>query len=429
MKLSLICTLTIFAVLGLSQQAKAYNPEACARNPMITKPQAINLLEPLDQKMIDCIPNLDSIANQWRSKADGIVSAVSAVKIGNDGTSRIEKLEYNLDGNYISLVVMAQAAHTWKIPAVITNLPVPKYRTVKECAVPRMVTTYRTVKECAVPEIGQTGCEKKVFGECVIPTFGQVGCSRWVETQVPNGVRQDGCNRWVETQVPDGVEMKLTTVTPEASASASTTCTYDYTFNLSTFEQTPVFKCGRGSLGDYKLDASAITSILNGEMPTLGKLLNSVRITPPLFRDANRDEYQNVKNAIVSSHSGSVVYFSSESFVNWASAENQGANIIAAALTGGSYSAELVRQIEERLRTELTYMGTFASQTALNLGTEQLISMMTGKETMKLQGYDISVKVVNTPTVIQKCLVDTGDCTPEIESPRLGFAIIATPTN
>ena len=51
--------------------------------------------------------------------------------------------------------------------------------------------------------------------------------------------------------------------------------------------------------------------------------------------------------------------------------------------------------------------------------------MMTVKSSIKLQGYRVSVKVVNTPEIFQKCIVN-GDCLPEIKSPRLGFAIIAT---
>jgi len=428
MRLSIIAAFTLLSVLGISEKAKALDIEACARDPITSKPEVINLLNPIDQKLLNCVPDLSSIADQWRSQADKVKSVITRLEIGNNGSSNIEKLEYNLTGNYISLVVSARAAHTWIIPAVITDVPVPKFRTARECAVPNMVTTFRTVKECAVPEIGQTGCAKKIFGECVAPTFGQVGCSKWVETQVPDGVRQEGCKKWVETQVPDGFNIERRTITPETSASASATCTYDYNFNISTSESKPVFNCGKGALGEYKLDASAVTSILSGEMPTLGKLLTSVSITPPLFSDESRDEYNNIRNAIVSSHSGSVVYFSSESFVDWASAENQGANVIASVLSGGSFSAELARQIEERLRTELSFMGVFFSQTAIDLGTEQIISMLTGNGSMSLGGFDVSAKIVNTPKIIQKCMVQPlRECSPEIQSPRLGFAIIATP--
>jgi hypothetical protein len=163
-------------------------------------------------------------------------------------------------------------------------------------------------------------------------------------------------------------------------------------------------------------------------MPTFGSLLTSIDLTPPLFRDANRDEYQNVRNSMISRHQGSIVYFSSESFVNWASTENQGANVVATAISGGGYSAEFARQVEERLRTELTFMSTFASQTGTQLGAEQLISMMRGNNMMRLPGYEVSVKVVDTPKIIQKCVVGRSECTPEISLPRLGFAIIATRT-
>jgi hypothetical protein len=294
-----------------------------------------------------------------------------------------------------------------------------------------MVTVYRTVKECAVPRI-VTGCKRWVstpWGkECAAPYPKQEGCNKWVEKKVPSGVRQEGCNKWVETQVPDGFYIERRTITPETSASASATCTYDYNFNISTSESKPVFKCGQGALGEYKLDASAVTSILNGEMPALGKLLTSVSITPPGFSDESRDEYHNIRNSIISSHSGSVVYFSSETFVNWASVENQGANVILSILSGGSFSAELARQIEERLRTELGFMSVFFSQTAIDLGAEQIMSMLIGNKSMNLGGFDISAKIVNTPKIIQKCMIQPRrECSPEIQSPRLGFAIIATP--
>lgn len=121
---------TLSAVLGLPQQAKAYNLEACAKDPMTSAPQVINLLQPIDQKMVNCIPKLDAVASQWQSKANGILSAINGVRIGNQGENEIEKLEYNVTGNTISLVAKVRAKHTWKetIPAVKTKVPVPKWR-------------------------------------------------------------------------------------------------------------------------------------------------------------------------------------------------------------------------------------------------------------------------------------------------------------
>lgn len=263
---------------------------------------------------------------------------------------------------------------------------------------------------------------------------------RWVEVPYPDVRMERRCRLGVCANVPVPftnyrrervlyVEMEWRTITPArtVSQSASTTCTYNYTFNLSTTERQPKFSCGQGSLGTYRLDASAITNILNGQMPNLGSLLTSVSLTPPLFRDANRDTYDEVRNQIIASHPGSIVYFSSASFVRWASVENHSANILLFVITGGSYSAELIRQIEERVRMELTGISATLAQTAISLSTEQVISMMTGNASLNLNGYSVSMKVVNTPEVVQKCVVSTGDCTPAIESPRLGFAIIATP--
>jgi hypothetical protein len=392
MKASLFSALTVFIIFSIPQQSKAYDLEACAKDPMTSPPQTINLLNPIDQKMINCIPNLDSVASQWRAKADGILSAVNGVRIGNEGENAIEKLEYNVTGNTISFVAKVRARHTWKetIPAVKTHVPVDKWRWAN---IP--YPDVRWNRKC-----GWAGCIK-------VPEY----FTNYRKEKVPY------------------VEMELRTITPEkqVAASASATCLYDYTFNLLTFEQRPIFNCGQGSLGNYKFDASAITSILKGEMPSLGQLITSISITPPLFKDANRDEYQNVRNGLIASHQNSIVYFSSESFVNWASLENQGPNVIASILSGGGYGAEFARQVEERLRAELVFMGTFASQTGIQLATEQIMSMMAGNSTQKFGDYNVSVKVVNTPYVIQKCVVN-GDCLPEIRSPRLGFAIIATPS-
>jgi hypothetical protein len=141
---SAILVLSCFVILGLSEKAKALNIEACARDPITSKPEVINLLSPIDQKLLDCVPELSSIANDWRTQADRIKSAINKLEIGNNGSSNIEKLEYNLTGNYISLVVSARAAHTWTIPAVITDIPVPKFRTVRECA----CLTDKSVRVC-----------------------------------------------------------------------------------------------------------------------------------------------------------------------------------------------------------------------------------------------------------------------------------------
>ncbi|WOD37469.1 hypothetical protein [Nodosilinea sp. E11] len=393
-KAPLLSGFACLAVLGICQQGKAYNLQACIENPMISTPEVINLLQPLDQRMINCIPSLDSIASQWRARANQIQSSIGQVRIGNQGNTSIEKLEYNIVGNTINLVARVQARHTWSVnvPAVRERVPVDKYR--------------------------------------------------WVEVPYPDVRMERRCRLGVCVNVPvpftnhrrervPYVEMEWRTITPARTVSetASTTCTYNYSLNLSTTEGRPVFSCGRGSLGTYKLDASAITSILNGQMPSLSSLITSISITPPLFRDANHDTYDETRNRIIASHPGSIVYFSSASFVRWASVENHSASALLTLVSGGSYSAEFMRQVEEKLRIELAGISSTLSQAAISLGSEQIMSMMTGSGSANLNGYSISVKVVETPEIIQKCVVSTGDCTPAIESPRLGFAIIATPNN
>ncbi|BAZ39740.1 hypothetical protein NIES4101_56940 [Calothrix sp. NIES-4101] len=363
--------LTIFSVLGISHQAKASNQNACE------KPQTINLLQPIDQKILDCIPKLDSVASQWQSKANSIVSQVNRVTIGNQGNTSIEKVEYNVIGNTIYLVAKVQPKHTWSetIPAVKTHVPVTRNRDEKKC-------------------VG-SGWLKK----CFTITVPQVG-------------------------------MELRTITPERTVShtASVTCNYEYTFNLSTKEQKPVFNCGQGWTGNIKLDASAITSILNGEIPNLATLISSIDLTPPLFKDVTRDEYTTTRDNIIAQNPNSVVYFASESFVNWASVKTQSTNVILTALSGGAYSAEFIRQLEEKLRSEVIYMADFAAKTGINLVTEQIVSMIKERKILNFDRYTVSVKVVDTPKVEQKCVVNGSECTPPIQVSRLGFAIIATPS-
>jgi hypothetical protein len=381
---------TLSAVLGLPQQAKAYNLEACAKDPLTSVPQVINLLQPVDQKIVNCIPKLDSIASQWQSKANGILSAINGVRIGNQGENSIEKLEYNVTGGTIALIVKVQAKHTWRatIPAVKTKVPVTKWRWI----------------DVPYPDVRWN--KKCKLGVCV---------------KVP----EPFTNRRRE-KVPY-IVTEIRTITPEkvVSTTASATCKYDYTLNLSTLEQKPIFNCDQEILGNYKLDASAITKILNGEMPTLGSLITSVSLTPPLFKDANRDSYNDERNKMIAAHPNSLVYFSSQSFVEWASTENHLVNMGVAVVSVGSYAPELLRQIEERLATELVFLGPWATQTGVNLGAQQVVSMLTTGEVMNLGRFSISVKAVNVPYVYQKCIVN-GDCAPEIKFPRLGFAIIAT---
>lgn len=365
-------------VLAVPMQAKALNVEACAANPMTSRPQVINLLRPLDSSLLHCIPELSSIAGRWNSQARRITAAVNRFKIGNNGKATVERLEYSPLSNTVSFLVSVRAAHTWKIPEVREQVPVDKWRWVEK-------------KAC-------------------LKIFGKKQCLK-VKEKVPY------------------LDMEWRTIIPESSASASARCNYSYGYNVTTGESRPVFSCDSKILGDLKLDASAVTALLRGEMPTMGQLLTAVDFTPPLFKDESRDAYQEVSSRMRQKHPDSVVYFSSESFVNWASTKNQAANVILTATSGGAYGAEFTRQIEERLRSEALYMATFASQTGLQLGADDITSMLTGKQAMRLNGFDVSVKAVNTPQYYQKCMVKPSRvCMPAIELPRLGFAIIATRT-
>ncbi len=390
----LLSGLAILSVMGFSTQAKAYNAQACVENPLTEIPRAINLLQPIDQKMINCIPGLDEVGSRWRTQANRVQSLISQVKIGNNGNAGIEKLEYNVTGNTINLVARVQARHTWNInvPAVTAMVPVDRYRWV----------------DVPYPDV-------RFERHCNI-----FGCAR-----VPIPFTNTRRERVVYVVNERRTIMPARTV----SQSASTTCTYDYTFNVTTTEGRPIFSCGQGSLGAYKLDATALNNILNGEMPDLAALVTAVSITPPLIKDQNFDTYDSMRDEVIASHPDSIVYFSSNSFVQWASVERHGVNILASVVTGGSYGSELLRQIEERMRGELVGITATLSKATISLGVEQIIGMLTGAGGLNLNGYTVSLKSFNVPVVMKKCIQSTGDCTPGLEAPRLGFAIIATPIN
>lgn len=342
--------LTIASIFGLSPQAKAYNLKACNDAPF-KKTDVINLLQPVDQKMINCIPELNSTASKWKSKANKINSVIGKLQIGNNGKSKIERLEYRPSGNSIFLVALAKAAHTWKI---------------KECILPRIV-------------INKWGLPK-----------------------------QDGCEKWVDKSI-----------------SASTTCNYEYTYYISSKQSKPVFKCGKGALGSVKLDASAVNNILQGEMPTLGQILNAVDLTPPGFQDKSSDEYDNIRTKMLSNHSTSKVYFSSRSFVEWAATDTQAANLGASIVTFGAYTAKLKQELIKQLSGEIKNIGI---ELGVQLATDQIISMMENRGVIKVDGFDVSVKVVSVPKYMQKCMVKPRkDCLPRIQIPRAGYAIIVTP--
>jgi hypothetical protein len=404
--LQVLIQCTGILIIVLPEEGHAFDLAACSQSPLTQVPEPINLLAPIDSKLINCVPGVAQIQSRWLGSVRQIQNAMGNFAIGNKGKAKIEKLEYYPSSKLISLQVSANAAHRWT--------------RVKECLVPRMETTYSTVKECASPRIVQvcgkwvtiknpfTG--KTVSKECIAPYPAQEGCNRWVEARVPSGTRQVGCNKWLDEPV-------------EASAK----CSYYYRHNISTRETRPQFGCNIGVLGEYKIDASAVTALLNGEVPSLGSLLNSVSITPPLFKDANYDSYTDIRSKTASRFSSSDVYFSSESFVNWASAENQGVNIILAALTGGGYSAEFTRQLYHRLQAELLFMAPFLARVGVSISADELLSLLKSDGSTTINNYRIAVRSINVPMEYQKCMIwPVNECVPSLRSPRLGFYIVAS---
>ena len=178
--------------------------------------------------MIDCIPNLDLIASQWQSKANSIRSSINKVNIGNQGNTGIEKLEYNVAGGIISLVAIVQAKHTWNvtIPEVREKVPVDKYRWV----------------DVPYPDVRW---EEKCIGK------GRFSVCKKVPVPFTNHRKE---------KVPY-VEMEMRTITPQRTVSqtASATCKYDYTLNLSTWNKSRYLIVVRAVL--------AITSWMQVQLP------------------------------------------------------------------------------------------------------------------------------------------------------------------
>lgn len=385
--------------ISISQSpAEAYNLRSCARNSYSQNPQVINLFRPINQRMIDCIPRLGSTSRRWRNMTHNLNNSISRLRMGNQGYSKVDSLTYNIPANTIYMQGTVRAKHTWKrtIPAVKTNVP------------------YTIYKNRRIWNPGHTKWEKRCFG------LGRFKKCRSIPVSVGGSytTKRVPVTRW-----------RLKTITPARviPITNSATCKFYYSHNLSNRQNSSSISCGQGNLGNFKANMNALWSILNGQMPTLGDAINSVDITPPLFKTKTIDTYDSVRNNTLKNGGSSNVYFSSRSFSDWASVKNQGATVIASVFTGGAYSAEFTRQASQKFSNELRYMSGWLSRKGLSLTTEQLSSLFRTGKPVSYRGHNISVKIHKVPVYSQTCEVVRRNCLPKIPNDRLAFSVVAEP--
>lgn len=399
--LNVITALLVTSIPSLfAKPVNAFDVRTCAK---VRLPETVDLLKPIDSTLATCLPDLEKINDEFASKiARNIIRTLSNLDVGNKGETRLSRVAYSIPGKEIIVEGSVQARQ-------ITTVRVPKYRTVRE-QVPIPITITKRVKECAHPTLG-------------------FRCTKWVEfdVKVP-GVRME----WRTVQVPNGFQN-------EDRQLYSATCKYKYIYSLSTQESTPLLDCGQGGLANVKFNASAIARLLNGEMPTITSVISAIRFTPPGFTERLDDTYDKLRNthtysSIDSGGSGSITYFASRSFVEWASARNQSINVAATVASGGSLSGELSRELIEKLRGEFILFSQWAIQHSFNIATDKFFTLVkTGKlDISSLQAFEgvgtsferIKFRTINVPLDQVTCLAGTNKCTPTVSEPRLGFVIV-----
>jgi hypothetical protein len=422
---------TSFFVAGTStisiKSASAFDVSSCAN---VQVPETLDLLKPVDPSLEACVPDLKKVSDlssSVSSKINGALSSLSGAEIGNEGKYELSRVTYNIPGKEIKVEGLIRARHVFgeikeQVPVTVTKyrkeqvpVTVTKYR--KE-QVPVVVEGVRHVKECAIPKpFG--GCIKWVEFDVKVPVTRMV----WKDIPYPAVEMQ-----WKDIPYP-AVEMRWKTVQPPP---LSATCNFTYLYNFSSTESTPTLSCGQGGLGNLTLNASAIARVLNGEVPTLGSILTAVNTIPPGVTERLDDTYDQIRaqNTVTSrtigSSSRTIAYFSSRSFVEWASAKNQGTTIAATVATGGALGSQLALELEEKLRSEFVFFAQEVAATGVEIGFEQFLELVkTGS--LSLPGIrSAEFKVLNVPLNRTVCVAGTDTCNPPIPEIRLGFVIRLT---
>ncbi|GAA6619654.1 hypothetical protein [Scytonema sp. NUACC26] len=423
------------AAIMFSKSAEAFDVASCVN---LKVPDTLDLLKPVDSTLEACIPELkkvNDLSSRVASRINAALSTLSGAEIGNEGKYELSRVTYSIPGKEIKVEGLIQARHVFGEIKEQIPVPVTKYR--KE-QVPVTVTKYRREKVPVtvmktqtkrVPYVEmESRCVASFRGRCLQKANVPVDKWRDVKVKVPvveiqwKDVPYPAVEmQWKDVPYP-GVEMQWKTVQPPP---LSATCNFTYIYNLSTNESTPTLSCGQGGLGNLTINASAIARVLNGEIPSLGSVLLAVNTTPPGVTEKLDDTYDQIRSQQSGAETGSqtFTYFSSRSFVEWASTKNLAANIVLSAVTGGALSSQLMLELEEKLRSEFVFFSQFAVQTGAEIGLEKFLELATTRS-LSIPGFSsVEFNVVNVPVNRIMCVAGTDKCSPPIPEPRIGFAI------
>jgi hypothetical protein len=378
-------------------------------------PEPINLLQPFPESWLQCVPDLSSINSKFQGVNNMIktgLDRLSGLEIGNEGKYTLDSITYSVSSNMVEVRGVIQAKH--QIGEIKEQIPVP-IMVDKTIKVPENYTAYRKEK---VPVT-----KYRTIRECAIPWFN--GCKKWVTTKVPYVVLEwrdipYPAVRMVDkvVKVPD-VEMQWRTFTPPP---ISATCNYSYSFNTLTSEDTPILSCGDGSLGNLTLNASSLSKALKGEIPSIGSILTSVKPVPPGLKITENDYYDNIQLAKTSGHK--FTYFSSKSFVNEMSVSVQGVNVIADIASLGTLTSTHSESIRSLLVAEATRAATSFTAQGLAVSSQEIMNLIeTGKISTETS-LNFNVEMLNVPITRTTCLTGvSNECTPSFSEPRIGFVI------
>lgn len=403
-----------FVLIGLSGtkvQAQELSEEqvlACANLQM---PELIDLMNPVDQNMLNCLPNLSTVVDKSKEMMSVVKDGVGKLEIGNQGSNELNGVVYNIAMKEIDLKGTVVAKHTAKVP----DPSRPKMRWIeKTIKVPGLVWAEKKVR---IPNPARP----KFRQECKGP--------RWARICVPVPDGFEMMDKKVREQVPGLVDKRFKEQIPIAGEfemmeqAVSATCKYTYTFNIMSTRSGGNMDCGQsGDLG-MKFNFAAIADILNGQMPTFANILKAVDFKTPVVEDKSNDTYDEVLAKLVADHPTSKVYLASKPFVQWASVETLGAQVVTNIVTLGAGSSMTTQEIQGQLRGEFQTFLPWLSSVGTTIGLEEFLKLFADPTGLDLPNARITAKMMSVPVMWQKC-VPGGACTPKVEEPRLGFAIL-----
>ncbi len=280
-----------------------------------------------------------------------------------------------------------------------------------------------------LPNIGNEGGNEvvQVIYNISLQQFkvkGQVRARQVTDIRVPDIRRERRCiskpwplkGAWCEN-VPVKIGTKVERIT-----TYSATCSYTYTQNVGNGRMGGSLGCGEGAIG-VKIRFDSIAALLQGQLPSLSELISTVDFRTPIIKDASRDTYEAEVSKIMADNPDARIYFSSQPFVQWASAEELGLSLLLQVVSVGTATPILVEKIEGQLRTEGINFISWAATNAVQMNQEQFIDLFSNSSNVDIPNFRPRIKFMNIPIAWNKCL-SSGPCTGEIKKPRLGFAII-----